>query len=128
MAARNPGTGRRKSAKRTMSTPRPSRKKTGVIRRRRVGKTTQGGTQVYRETYRAKRGRGKPRRTVARNVTSKSSVRRRQRYQTGKQTKKGRKQDGHTLARYPGIRTSRSGNTYTERRRNRSDARTRTRR
>ena len=73
-------------------------------------------TRRLPDTYKSK-GQATQRKTL-----TKARVAARKKAQTGSQTKGGRADDSRTKARYPGVRESASGGTYTERRRNRSDA------
>ena len=73
-------------------------------------------TRRLPDTYKSK-GQATQRKTL-----TKARVAARKKAQTGTQTKGGRADDARTKARYPGVRESASGRTYTERRRNRSDA------
>ena len=117
MRGHSPGTGRkRKSTKKRKRTG-----VTGVKRRRAVGRATKGGTQVYSETYRRKRR--SPKKGITRRTTSKNTVAKRKRLQSGpRQTSRGRKSDSARRARLPGRRVAASGRRYSETRRNRSDA------
>ena len=96
---------------------------TGVVSSRRVAKpkgVKAHGMMMVEETYKKKRA-GFPKKgtTVTKNTVAKRAA-----MQTGKtQSASGLASDAKRPARLPGTRVSKKGETYTETRRNRSDAR-----